>query len=260
MKIPQKIPVSTLVLLSPSKTQSTHAPRQLPAGFTPKRPRFSQAADRLSAELEGKPSGYFASRENLRDEKAREIQERWSLRSAMPEIPAGFLYRGPAFTALDYPSIADGAQAEGPRLGILSALYGLLRAEDLMRAYRLDFSYRDLKIDGLPLLDYWKQTIRDSLSRECWKLFIDLSSGEFSPLIPGGLAPVIRIDFKEWRRGAWRSVSATAKQLRGEAARWILTHPGASVETLMTSEFRGHRFNADLSQGNLWVYSHNGPA
>jgi cytoplasmic iron level regulating protein YaaA (DUF328/UPF0246 family) len=255
MNFPADIPPKTLVFLSPAKTQDGRSPDGI--GFTPREPVFIDDARALASELAARDEEYFIRREKLSAEAAAAAADLWRSWPAAAPIPAAWLYRGPAFKALDAPSL-DSAILEGsngPRLAILSALYGMAFPTDALRPYRLDFKYRDLRIGGRSLMEHWKLRIREALEDGGWRLFIDLSSREFSPLIPGDLAPTVRIDFREWRRGAWRSVSATAKQLRGTAARRILGSSGSGMDELMGGGIAGYEFNEDLSREGQWIFT-----
>lgn len=257
------------LFLSPSKTQKLQPMTDSAEIHSWSSPLFEDDARRLAGELNARDAAYFARREKLSDERAEQQSDLWRDWGKNParSSPAGYLYRGPAFTALDYPGLK--VRADSPSLFILDALYGLLRPADIIYPYRLDFKYRDLRMDGQPLYDHWKNRIAGHLLSADWDLFIDLSSSEFTPLIPDNGVPRLRLDFRERRRGEWRAVSANSKKLRGATARFILQTPDLTPEILKLSAIEGYRLNESLSSGvgisapgtgaavgeNLWVFS-----
>jgi cytoplasmic iron level regulating protein YaaA (DUF328/UPF0246 family) len=256
--ISRKIDGSVLIFLSPSKTQSISPSRKWASAL--KTGPFFEDAGVIAGMLADRPMEYFVQREKISPEKAERLSRIWAEWDSSPMLSAAELYRGPAFTALDQTSLDEAVllAGQGPALGVLSALYGLSMAYELIHPYRLDFKYSDLEIRGKSLLNHWQRRIAERLGGEPWKLFIDLSSKEFSPLIPRGNAAILRIDFREWRRSAWRTVSATAKQLRGAMARHILSSPGMNLGDLRSSTVAGYSLNPDLSSHDEWIFTPSG--
>ena len=92
-------------------------------------------------------------------------------------FPAIKLYDGVAYRALDYQSLDDDMKCYlNDRLLILSALYGILRPNDSISLYRLDFINNPFDFN---LYKYW-DIINNYFSKE---LIINLASKEYSKML-----------------------------------------------------------------------------
>lgn len=99
---------------------------------------------------------------NLTDEIARNVR----LRTA-PALPAGDLYSGVLYDALDLPSLDTAARRRANRwIAVQSALYGVVRLTDRVAPYRLSMG---VNLPGLgPLAGFWRpalETVMPSLAR-----------------------------------------------------------------------------------------------
>lgn len=132
-----------------------------------------------------------------------EIERNAALRSA-PTMPAIRRYTGVLYDALDVDSLR-GAETKraNARLAIGSALFGLLRADDQVPAYRLSATS---KLPGKPTLSTrWKPLLTPLLAE--WAnddLIIDLRSGSYVAL--GRLSDVVRVDVLAERPDGRRTV------------------------------------------------------
>jgi len=234
--------MKAILFLSPSKTQK-------PKDGPPPReePPFIREARKIATSFEGKTGDYFARREKVSLAKGEEICSLWDNWLQGKKVQAGYLYSGPAFEALNWPGITKRNPEVKPY--ILSTLYGLVPPEAGITPYRLDFTGEK------GLYPFWKEKIRKHLSQEEPDLILDLASGEYSRLIPRDLCRVIRFDFREKRGDQWKSISYTAKKMRGKMARWILDRPSCLLDQIGEATIQGYRRNPQLSQKDLWIYT-----
>lgn len=150
-----------------------------------------------------------------------EIERNAALRIA-PTLPAVRRYTGVLYDALDIESL-HGAAADRARnrLAIGSALFGLLRAEDHIPAYRLSATSR---IPGRPgLASRWRGALgpilTDLAGRE---LVVDLRSGAYVGL--GRLESAVRVDvLAEHTDGRRTVVTHFNKAHKGRLARVLAT-------------------------------------
>ncbi len=129
-----------------------------------------------------------------------------------PATPAGRLYTGVLYAALEIATLPSGAARE---LVIISAQFGALRAADRVPAYRreLDAAHwrdglrapLDAAAAGRVLLD-----CRSATYRAAWRPSRELASGW------------VHVNVVEERDGVRRAVSHMAKKTRGEVARHLL--------------------------------------
>ena len=99
-----------------------------------------------------------------------------------PTLPAIQRYTGVLYDALDIDSLrgAEAARA-GARLAVGSALFGLLRADDQIPAYRLSATS---KLPGQPTLaSRWRPVLEPVLAElSAAELIVDLRSGSYAAL------------------------------------------------------------------------------
>lgn len=120
-----------------------------------------------------------------------EIDRNAALRTS-PTLPAIHRYTGVLYDALDIDSLrgAEAARAAA-RLAVGSALFGLLRANDRIPAYRLSATS---KLPGQPTLaNRWRPVLEPVLAElSAGELVVDLRSGSYAAL--GRLPSAVRVD------------------------------------------------------------------
>jgi len=144
-------------------------------------------------------------------EKLRpEAEANLSLRSS-PTMPALHRYTGVLFDALSAPTLPELAWS---RLAVGSALFGVVRAGDLIPRYRLSGG---TKLDGRTMRSRWGQLITEALAEEGF--VVDLRSGAYQQLgkVPGAVTVRVEKDGKV--------VSHFNKHYKGELARVLASAP-----------------------------------
>lgn len=153
----------------------------------------------------------------LRDEVARNA----ALRSA-PTMPAIERYTGVLYDALDIASVSRAAASRArARLAVGSALFGLLRADDRVPAYRLSAGS---KLPGKPTLAArWRPLLEPELAAlAAHDLVVDLRSGSYAAL--GRLPGAVQVDvLAEKPDGTRLVVSHFNKAHKGRLARALAT-------------------------------------
>ncbi len=129
-----------------------------------------------------------------------------------PATPAGRLYTGVLYAALDIASLPAGAARE---LVISSAQFGALRAADRVPAYKRE-------LDAA----HWREGLRAPLdAAAAGRVILDCRSATYvAAWRPSGAAAAawVHVTVVEERDGVRRVVSHMAKQRRGEVARHLL--------------------------------------
>jgi uncharacterized protein len=128
------------------------------------------------------------------------------LRSA-PATPAGRLYTGVLYAALDIPTLPSRTAGN---LVVVSAQFGAVRPADRIPAYRREMDAR-----------YWRAGLTAALAPvAAGRLVVDCRSATYvAPWQPAGRVQVAVV---EERDGVRRVVSHMAKKTRGEVARHLL--------------------------------------
>jgi uncharacterized protein len=150
-----------------------------------------------------------------------EIARNAALRDA-PTRPAITRYTGVLYDALDVGSLRGAAAARArARLAVGSALFGLLRADDPVPAYRLSAASA---LPGRPTLAArWKPLLEPVLAGiAAQELVVDLRSGSYAAL--GRLPGAVRVDvLAEQADGRRTVVSHFNKAHKGRLARILAT-------------------------------------
>ncbi|MEC9322336.1 MAG: peroxide stress protein YaaA [Actinomycetota bacterium] len=219
-----------IVLLPPSETK--HPGGEGPAleldglSCPALNPVRSDLIDRL-VELAG-DRGASRAALGLSAAQDAEIDRNAALRTA-PTLPAIHRYTGVLYDALDVASLR-GAAAERAysRLAVGSALFGLLRAGDLIPAYRLSAGSRlpgqsTLAARWRPALD---PVLADLADRD---LLVDLRSGSYAAL--GKVAGAVTVDVLAERADGTRTVvSHFNKAHKGRLARALASTRSEPVD------------------------------
>ncbi|MGV0783060.1 peroxide stress protein YaaA [Mycolicibacterium peregrinum] len=150
-----------------------------------------------------------------------EIERNAALRQA-PTMPAIERYTGVLYDALDVGSLRGAAVARArQRLAVGSALFGLLRADDPVPAYRLSASS---KLPGQPgLAKRWRPLLEPVLADiAAGELVVDLRSGSYAGLgrIPGAVRVQVLAEHADGHRTV---VSHFNKAHKGHLARALVS-------------------------------------
>jgi uncharacterized protein len=212
-----------LVLLPPSETKQAggDGPRLDLAGLTA--PELGPLRAELVDELVRLAADAPASRRALGISAAQEgeIARNAALRTA-PTLPAIRRYTGVLYDALDAGSLRGAAATRArARLGVGSALFGILRADDPIPAYRLSAGS---SLPGSPgLARRWRPLLEPVLAEiAARELIVDLRSGAYAGLgrVPGAVRVAVIAERSDGRRS---TVSHFNKAHKGRLARELAT-------------------------------------
>jgi cytoplasmic iron level regulating protein YaaA (DUF328/UPF0246 family) len=208
-----------LVLLPPSETKAPGgdgAPLDLTAltapELTPVRTEIAEALVKLADDV---PSSRTAL--GLSPRQDDEIERNVRLWTS-PTRPALERYTGVLYDALDVGSMTRAQRARADRrLAVGSALFGLVRGDDRIPAYRLSAGSA---LPGLPTLRaLWKQALSPVLAGVD-ELVVDLRSGSYAALAP--VPGAVTVDVVSERPDGSRSVvSHFNKAHKGRVARLL---------------------------------------
>ena len=170
-------------------------------------------------------------------------------------IPAISMYYGVSFKELNLEDYSEKSlEYLKNNLLILSALYGILLAFDLVKKYRLDMT---MSIIDKGLYNFWKKDINNYISNILSKdeVLLNLASGEFSKLIDNKKISMINIDFKEEKDGAYKSVSTYSKKARGQFLNYLIKNQIANLEDIKKIKLDGYSLNKDLSDEKNLIFT-----
>lgn len=183
-----------------------------------------------------------------------EIARNAALRRS-PTMPAIHRYTGVLYDALDIESLSGAAATRARRrLAVGSALFGLLRADDMIPAYRLSAGSKLPGRPGLP--SRWRPVLEpvlaDLASRE---LVVDLRSGAYVGL--GRLDAAVRVDVIAERSDGRRTVvSHFNKAHKGILARALAganSEPDDATSVAAVAKKAGMRVERDGDELTILV-------
>lgn len=135
-----------------------------------------------------------------------------------PVMPAMDRYTGVLYDALDTETLSASAREFAAGLIIIhSALFGLVRANDPIPAYRLS---HDSRVPGHPLGSHWKRAIEAEIAG-LPGLVIDLRSEAYVALGPAPSALFLRVVTRD-ADGSHRALNHFNKKGKGEFLRALL--------------------------------------
>lgn len=214
---------SVIVLLPPSETKRAggDGPALDIAGLG--NPILNPLRSALLDELTGLAADPDACRKALGISVSQdaEIERNASLRTSKT-MPAIYRYTGVLYDALDIASLKGASVGRAKaRLAIGSALFGLLRADDLIPAYRLSGSS---KLPEKPTLaSRWRPLLEPLLADlAASELIVDLRSGSYVSLgrVPGAVRVDVLAEHSDGRRTV---VTHFNKAHKGRLARALAT-------------------------------------
>ena len=181
----------------------------------------------------------------------KDIQDYDKLKS----IPAISMYYGVSFKELNLEDYSEKSlKYLKNNLLILSALYGVSLAFDLLKKYRLDMT---MSIIDKGLYNFWKKDINDYISNILSKdeVLLNLASGEFSKMIDSKKISIINVDFKEEKDGAYKSVSTYSKKARGQFLNYLIKNQIANLEDIKKIKLDGYSLNNVLSDEKNFIFT-----
>jgi cytoplasmic iron level regulating protein YaaA (DUF328/UPF0246 family) len=210
---------TVLVLLPPSETKAPGGdggPLDLATltspELTPVRTEIAETVVKLAGDVPASRAALGLS--PRQDDEIGRNATLWT----SPTRPALERYTGVLYEALDVRSMTRAQRARaGRRLAVGSALFGLVRGEDAIPAYRLSAGS---PLPGLPTLRaMWKPALSPVLAR-LEDLVVDLRSGCYAALAPAPGAVALEV-LSERPDGTRAVVSHANKAHKGRVARLL---------------------------------------
>ena len=245
------------IILSPAKLMRPY--------FSPPSGKllFKKQAQQLMSELKRWSVTDLMRQMKLSEEKGNEtfhmIQQWGAKKNQINSAPALFAYIGEAFKAQDADHLKEEEVAYlNKHLFILSGLYGLLRANDLIEPYRLEMAQRGVAPEEQSLYHFWRADVEKNMLKQLTKgeSLLNLASSEYSDLLQ---APKLRSimytpHFYEKKNGELKSVSVFSKQARGTMARWCAVYNIVQPLDIKSFDELGYQFSSENSDGNELVF------
>jgi cytoplasmic iron level regulating protein YaaA (DUF328/UPF0246 family) len=224
-----------LVLLPPSEGKATATRRRRPVDLGALSwPELTDAREALLARLadvSARPDALELL--GVGPSLAAEVERNTHLLQAAA-LPTSELYSGVLYEALDLAGLPPAARRRaGRQLVVVSALWGALRPNDRVPAYRLSMS---TSLPGMgPLAAFWRPRLAEPLQQAAGTgLVVDCRSSTYQAAwAPRGEVAARTVAVRVLRDEAGRRtvVSHMAKHTRGLLVRHLLTRDGREART-----------------------------
>ncbi|MBK7232600.1 MAG: peroxide stress protein YaaA [Saprospiraceae bacterium] len=190
----------------------------------------------------------------LGDLNYERYQQMTSEMTAANSRPCIFAFTGDVYRGLDALSLnKKELKYTCQHMRILSGLYGLLRPQDLIQAYRLEMGISIPISRKKSLYAFWKESItqllNDDLSESKSKVLLNLASQEYAAAIDFTkiVTPVFEIHFRELRNGKLQFLSYNAKRARGLLVRYMSLTNAKSIDDVKTFNLENYQFDEKYS-------------
>ncbi|OFT29024.1 hypothetical protein HMPREF3170_07630 [Corynebacterium sp. HMSC08D02] len=206
-----------LILLPPSETKAPGGERDaMSVSF----PALDSVRASLFDDLSAMDVDEMMGLLKIPKTKREEAVENQSLRTG-PVMPAIYRYTGVLYDALVPETLPDDAIR---RLAVGSALFGVVRADDMIPRYRVSASSKVPAADGsLPTMRArWGSAVSEALSKE--PFVVDMRSGAYEKLGPVDGAVTVRVESVA-PDGSRKVVSHFNKHYKGLLARALACGP-----------------------------------
>lgn len=233
------------IIFSPSKEMSFQSPYKEATTYSDKTKQIMDVLQKLN---KNEIKNIYKISDKVADEVASYINNFDSEES----YRAIEMYTGLAFRKFDVASLNKDERAYlYNHLIILSAFYGTINPEKLVRPYRLDMN-TGIKIDGLSLKNFWKDELNDAFYEG--ETILNLASDEFSSLIDRKRFKIYDFDFFEKKDGKLKSHSTISKKSRGLMLNYICKNKIENLEDLKNFNLEGFKFDEELSTESKFTF------
>jgi uncharacterized protein len=187
--------------------------------------------------------------------------QQWQLPISAPAAKqALYAFKGDVYEGMSAGMLSPGQQAYLHRsLIILSGMYGLLRATDLMLPYRLEMGLTIQIGAHKNLYSFWGGKIAEAAAKTLsspHEAIINLASAEYWKSAAGldKTCKVITPVFKDEKSGKFKIVSFHAKRARGLMCRYAAENEIEDPEQLKLFNYEGYFFAPEQSSEKEWVF------
>lgn len=175
-------------------------------------------------------------------------------------IPAILFYSGQQYKSLDPHSLNNNSlEYLKNNVIILSGLYGIVRAFDMIYPYRLEMQTK-IKIDEYKnLYDYWGSNIYNYLKENSNKVIVNLASTEYSNSVKKYVEDDIKYvtcTFKVLKGTQLKVQSTASKKARGLMLRYLAENNINDYRKIKDFNLDGYSYSKENSseEGNLLEY------
>lgn len=251
-----------IAILSPAKTLDyTSLSKQYDSSPHIFRDETQVLVTKLKKQSKGKLKKLMSISDKLAEENVmryREFSEQYNKENSKEAI---FAFKGDVYRGFEAESLTKTQLKYAQKhVRILSGLYGVLKPLDLMQPYRLEMGTRLTTRKGKNLYEFWNTKITEALNEDIAshknQLIVNLASIEYFKSVKKKQlsAPILDIDFKEYRDGKLKYVQFNAKRARGLMARYMVVEKTKTINDLKGFNYEDYSFNEEESTDNRLLF------
>lgn len=170
--------------------------------------------------------------------------------------PALYAYYGDIFQELNLDSYGKRElEYADSSLRIISGLYGLLRATDLIQPYRCEMTL-SIHIGTAPdLVHFWREKVTRALNEDIKKgkheLVLNLASKEYAKVVDFDelSVPSLSVDFKQDVKGRIKNYGLLSKKARGDMVDFCIKSQATTLKDLKKFKTDGYKLDRETKSG-----------
>lgn len=235
------------IILSPSKTQSN-----IEVHKDLEHPKYYTFTKQIIKEIKNYKKDDLAKIMHIKDKLLEETYSLYNKYKVNKNelIPAIRLYKGVVYDCFNLDNFSENEiNYLNEHVRIISALYGVLKPNDGVLPYRLDFT---MKLNNINLNTFWKNKILTYFKKE--DFILDCASQEFSHFLKPLKEKVHRIEFIDNVDGQDKIISYNAKKMRGLMAHYCIKQNVQTIDEIKSFNIDGYAFDNELSTANYSVF------
>ena len=230
----------------------------------PTTPHFIKDAELIQTTLKTKSPKYLGDLMEISSKLADENWARnqnWKAKPTIKEsAPALLAFSGEVYRGLDVQSLDKKAvDYLQKNFRMLSGLYGLLKPSDQIMLYRLEMG-RKFKFESYKdLYDFWSEKVTTQLNTElnAKDFVLNLASKEYFKVIDKKeiAAPIIDVEFYEYREDKLKQIVVYTKHARGLVARFCAQNDIKTLDGVKGFNLENYRIDDKRSSDNKLVFT-----
>ncbi len=240
-----------LIITSPAKTLDLESEYTL--SFPPTQPQFLKQAAQIASDLKNLTKAQIQELMHINDKLSELNVQRYKSwlekHTVNNSRPALHIYKGDIYRQLTPDTYNEKQQQYAHKsLRIISGLYGVLKAYDLMQPYRLEMKLDLCKHNGPKLADYWRKLVTDSLNQEAksenHNFLLNLASKEYAAAVDFKklTIPVVTVDFKQVQaNGDLKTVAILSKIARGLMIEFCIKNTVENLDGVKKFNIEGYK-------------------
>lgn len=248
------------ILLSPAKMMSLETNTKWKA-TTPQFLDYSQEVMSVMKEMNANDLEKLMKISREIADMNVERNHTWNIKpSAKQAIPAVLAFKGEVYRGLNAETLDENAiDYLNKNAFLLSGLYGILRPSDKIMLYRLEMGSK-LDVNGSKnLYGFWKEILTPFVNSKLKKgeFILNLASHEYAKVLNRKelKAPVIDVEFQDYKNGELKKIMMYFKHARGAMARYCAENNVQTLDEVKAYNVDNYRFDENLSTQETLIFT-----